>query len=104
MFMVVNKDKIISYLISLSTVAVLFFFSFMISKKNDEILKTSANAVLVNDTGNSVSASSRFINANSTNSVSTSANTLGNINNESEFEDWKNNKIAKIQYCIIKII
>ena len=45
MFMVINKDKVVSYLISLSTVAILFVFSFMISNKNDEIIKASANTI-----------------------------------------------------------
>ena len=45
MFMVINKDKVVSYLISLSTVAMLFIFSFMISRKNDEIIKTSTNVI-----------------------------------------------------------
>lgn len=49
MFMVINKDKIVSYLISLSTVAMLFIFSFMISKKNDEIIRTSSNAIKDNN-------------------------------------------------------
>ncbi len=48
MFMVFNKEKILSYLISLSTVALLFVLSFAITKKNDEILKTSANTILSN--------------------------------------------------------
>ena len=43
MFMVINKDKIISYIVSLSTVAVLFMMSVAITKKNNEILDTSAN-------------------------------------------------------------
>lgn len=43
MFMVINKDKIVSYLISLGTVMGLFVFSFFISEQNDRILKSSAN-------------------------------------------------------------
>lgn len=49
MFMVFNKDKILSYLVSLGTVALLFVMSFAITKKNDEILKTSVNAVKANE-------------------------------------------------------
>ena len=49
MFMVINKDKVVSYLISLSTVAMLFIFSFMISRKNDEIIKTSTNVINSNN-------------------------------------------------------
>ena len=52
MFMVFSKEKILSYLISLSTVALLFVLSFAITKKNDEILKTSANAVISNNIEN----------------------------------------------------
>ena len=54
MFMVFNKEKILSYLISLSTVALLFVLSFAITKKNDEILKTSANTILSNSVESSV--------------------------------------------------
>ena len=49
MFMVINKDKVVSYLISLSTVAMLFIFSFMISRKNDEIIKASTNVINSNN-------------------------------------------------------
>ena len=87
MFMIINKDKIISYLISLSTVAVLFFFSFMVSKKNDEILKTSTNAVSTNEIQNSVSTSSSLTSSNSTNSALTNINDLENKNIDTEFED-----------------
>ena len=52
MFMVFSKEKIFSYLISLSTVVLLFVISFAITKKNDEILKTSANAVKTNEIQN----------------------------------------------------
>ena len=50
MFMVFNKEKIFSYLISLSTVVLLFVISFAVTKKNDEIIRTSANAVISNIT------------------------------------------------------
>lgn len=43
MFIVFNKDKVISYLISLSTVAILFVMSFVITNKNNESVKTSTN-------------------------------------------------------------
>ncbi len=62
MFMVFSKDKICAYLISLSTVAILFVMSFAITKKNQEILKTSANAVraenMINTTNNTNNANS----------------------------------------------
>ena len=53
MFMVFSKEKILSYLISLSTVALLFVLSFAITKRNDEIIKTSANVVTTNSVDNS---------------------------------------------------
>ena len=43
--MVFSKDKIVSYLVSLGTVAILFVISFAITKKNDNIIKTSANVI-----------------------------------------------------------
>lgn len=52
MFMVFSKEKIFSYLISLSTVALLFVISFAITKRNDEIIKTSANLVNSNSVEN----------------------------------------------------
>lgn len=68
MFMVFNKDKILSYLVSLGTVALLFVMSFAITKKNDEILKTSANAVKANE----ISANANVIqnSIDSSNSIS----------------------------------
>ena len=52
--MVINKDKIISYLVSFSTVAILFCFSFFMTKNNENILETSSNVVtnniLINNT------------------------------------------------------
>ena len=40
MFMVFSKDKIISYLVSIGTVALLFVISFAMTKNNEEIIKT----------------------------------------------------------------
>ena len=54
MFMVFSKEKIFSYLISLSTVALLFVISFAITKRNDEIIKTSANLVNSVENENSI--------------------------------------------------
>ena len=48
MFMVINKDKIVSYIVSFSTVAILFVMSVAITKKQDEILQTSVNIVTNN--------------------------------------------------------
>lgn len=50
MFVVFNKDKILSYVISLSTVTLLFVMSFAITRKNDEILRASTNAIIKNTT------------------------------------------------------
>lgn len=48
MFMVINKDKIVSYIVSFSTVAILFCMSVAITKKKDKILQTSVNIVTNN--------------------------------------------------------
>lgn len=50
MFVVFSKDKIVAYLVSLSTVAILFIMSFVITTKNDQLIKTSANAYMANNT------------------------------------------------------
>ena len=43
MFILLNKEKIVSYIVSFSTVGVLFVMSSIImAKKNDNILHTSA--------------------------------------------------------------
>lgn len=47
MFMVVNKDKIISYIVSVSTVAILFVMSYVITEDNEEVLQTSGNITQV---------------------------------------------------------
>ena len=48
MFIFLNKDKIISYIISLSTVTILFATGFMITGNNDKIMKTSSNVIIKN--------------------------------------------------------
>ena len=55
MFMVFSREKIISYLVSLGTVAILFVISFAITKKNDNIIKTSANVIESNIIKNDIS-------------------------------------------------
>ena len=70
MFMVINKDKVVSYLISLSTVAMLFIFSFMISRKNDEIIKTSTNVI----NSNNIQQENSLNNSNSQQTYSKSDN------------------------------
>ena len=54
MFMVFSKDKILSYLVSLGTVTLLFIMSFAITKRNEEIIKTSANLVESNELDNEI--------------------------------------------------
>lgn len=49
MFMVINKDKIISYIVSLGTVAILFMMSFVITENNENIIQTSTNNVNFNN-------------------------------------------------------
>lgn len=48
MFIFLNKDKIISYIISLSTITILFATGFMITGNNDKIMKTSSNVIIKN--------------------------------------------------------
>ena len=45
MFMVIKKDKIIAYIVSLSTVAILFVMSTMITSDKNEIMHTSTNLI-----------------------------------------------------------
>ena len=52
MFMVFNKDKIKSYLVSLGTVALLFIMCFSITNNDAEIIKTSENVYIPNETKN----------------------------------------------------
>ena len=54
MFMVISKDRIASYLISLSTVMILFVMSFAITNSNNEIIKTSANITSENNIENTM--------------------------------------------------
>ena len=94
MFMVINKDKVVSYLISLSTVAMLFIFSFMISRKNDEIIKTSTNVI----NSNNIQQENSLNNSNSqqTNSRSSGNNSQQtnskSINTQQENSIKNNNK------------
>ena len=74
MFIIFNKDKILSYLISISTVTILLVLSFAITKNNEEILKTSTNAVLNN----------QIQEQNVTNESNNSVTTMTNIVNETQ--------------------
>ena len=62
MFMVFSREKIISYLVSLGTVAILFVISFAITKKNDNIIKTSANVIESNIIKNDIIENNIFDN------------------------------------------
>lgn len=50
MFITINKDKIVSYLISVSTVAVLFVMSIVITGKKEKEIPTSTN--IINNSSN----------------------------------------------------
>lgn len=43
MFIVFSKDKILAYLVSIGTVAILFVMSFAITNNNENIIRTSVN-------------------------------------------------------------
>lgn len=74
MFIIFNKDKILSYLISISTVALLLVLSFAITKNNDEILKTSTNAMI----NNQMQEQNKIENSNNT------VTTMTNMSNETQ--------------------
>ena len=46
MFLVFNKEKICSYLVSLGTVAILFVMAISISNRNFELIQTSTYAII----------------------------------------------------------
>ena len=48
MFMIFNRDKIKSYLVSLGTVILLFIMCFSITNNDSNIIKTSGNAYTAN--------------------------------------------------------
>lgn len=84
MFMVINKDKVISYIISLGTVAILFIMSFVMTKNNENILQTSTNSA------NNNSIIENYIR---TNSLSTETNS--NFDNTNKV---KGNNLLKNEY------
>ena len=49
MFLVFNKEKICSYLVSLSTVAILFVMAIAITNRNEALIESSANAIITNN-------------------------------------------------------
>ncbi len=81
MFMVFSKEKILSYLISLGTVALLFVMSFAMTTNNNEILETSANTTSTNQITNNESCNNRSLNQ-----------VINNINcNEQTYNDINQN-------------
>ena len=70
MFMVFRKEKIVSYLISLSTVAFLFIMSFAMTSGNNETVTTSANVINDNEVENSTNMVNESNNINGTTSLS----------------------------------
>lgn len=100
MFMVWSKDKILSYLVSLGTVTLLFVMSYAITTKNDEILKTSANAVKANEyietdiSTNSNQIDSKNAVKNETIGANTIKNTSSKITNTTS-TNKVNNKIEE---------
>lgn len=49
MFLVFDKEKICSYLVSLGTVAILFVMAIAITNRNEELIQSSANAIITNN-------------------------------------------------------
>lgn len=49
MFLVFNKEKICSYLVSLGTVAILFVMAIAITNRNESLIESSANAIISNN-------------------------------------------------------
>lgn len=82
MFIIFNKDKILSYLISISTVTILLVLSFAITKNNDEILKTSTNTAISNKIEEETS-SNVITNETSSNVVKSNQIQEKNVNNVS---------------------
>lgn len=78
MFIVFNKEKINSYLISIGTVMILFSMTFMINKNMDTV-ETSASQkeetyVEIND--------NTLINDNSVNNINLIINSVDNLKND----------------------
>lgn len=49
MFVVFNKEKIYSYLISLGTVMILFVMAIVITNRNERLIQTSTNLIISNN-------------------------------------------------------
>ena len=50
MFVVFNKEKIYSYLVSLGTVVILFVMAIAITNRNEKIIETMSNSIISNKT------------------------------------------------------
>ncbi len=48
MFVVFNKEKIYSYLVSLGTVVILFVMAIAITSRNEKLIETSTNVIIAN--------------------------------------------------------
>lgn len=49
MFVVFNKGKICSYLVSLGTVMILFVMALAITNRNEQLIETSTNSIIANN-------------------------------------------------------
>lgn len=81
MFMVFSKEKILSYLVSMGTVALLFVMSFAITTKNNELMETSTNVISMNQTNN-----------NEVNTIKTNANSSNQTLHNAELNETINNQ------------
>ena len=50
MFVVFNKEKIYSYLVSLGTVVILFVMAITITNRNEKLIETMSNSIISNKT------------------------------------------------------
>lgn len=50
MFVVFNKEKIYSYLVSLGTVVILFIMAIAITNRNEKLIETMSNSIISNKT------------------------------------------------------
>ena len=48
MFVVFNKEKIYSYLVSVGTVVILFVMAIAITNRNEKIIETMSNSIISN--------------------------------------------------------
>lgn len=74
MFVVFNKGKICSYLVSLGTVMILFVMAIAITNRNEQLIETSTNSIIANNIAKNeynidskLSNTSKNLNENNTN-------------------------------------